>query len=115
MSSQIDNSNINAGYPVAGQDNDSQGFRDNFAAIKENFTRAKTELTDLQSKVVLKAALTGDTLANDLGGSRISNGNYLNFHGTAFSQTVFVIILPQLKKILHEQKQNLLICKVKLY
>ena len=90
MSSQIDNSNINAGYPVAGQDNDSQGFRDNFAAIKENFTRAKTELTDLQSKVLLKAALTGDTLANDLGGSRISNGNYLNFHGTAFSQTVGV-------------------------
>ena len=90
MSSQIDNSNINAGYPVAGQDNDSQGFRDNFAAIKENFTRAKTELTDLQSKVVLKAALTGDVLSNDLGGSRISNGNYLNFHGTAFSQTVGV-------------------------
>lgn len=88
MSSQLDNSNINAGYPVAGQDNDSQGFRDNFAAIKENFTRAKTELTDLQSKVLLKAALTGDTLDNDLGGSRIFNGNHLNFHGTAFSQTV---------------------------
>jgi hypothetical protein len=90
MSSQIDNSNINALYPRAGEDNDSQGFRDNFAAIKENFTRAKTELTDLQSKVLLKAALTGDTLDNDLGGSRISNGNHLNFHGTAFSQTVGV-------------------------
>ena len=90
MSSQIDNSNINALYPRAGEDNDSQGFRDNFAAIKENFTLAKTELTDLQSKVLLKAALTGDTLDNNLGGSRISNGNYLNFHGTAFSQTVGV-------------------------
>ena len=90
MSSQIDNSNINALYPRAGEDNDSQGFRDNFAAIKENFTRAKTELTDLQSKVLLKAALTDDTLNNDLGGTSISNGSHLNFHGTAFSQTVGV-------------------------
>lgn len=88
MSSQIDNSNIDSTYPVAGKDNDSQGFRDNFAAIKSNFALAKEELSDLQSKVVLKAALTGDTLDNDLGGSNISNGSYTNFHGTSYSQTV---------------------------
>jgi len=88
MSSQIDNSNIDSTYPVAGKDNDSQGFRDNFAAIKSNFALAKAELSDLQSKVVLKAALTGDTLDNNLGGANISNGNYTNFHGTSYAQTV---------------------------
>ena len=87
MSSQIDNSNIDSTYPVAGKDNDSQGFRDNFAEIKLNFTRAKAEISDLQSKAVLKAALLNDTLNNDLAGVNISNGSYTNFHGTSYSQT----------------------------
>ena len=34
MSSQINPNSINQSYPVAGADNNSQGFRDNFAAIK---------------------------------------------------------------------------------
>lgn len=88
MSSQIDETNIDSTYPVAGKDNDSQGFRDNFSAIKTNFTYTKSEIEDLQSKVVLKAALEGGVLSNDLGGSNISNGNYTNFHGTSYAQTV---------------------------
>jgi len=88
MSSQINSNNIDATYPVAGQDNDSQGFRDNFSAIKNNFTYTKSEIEDLQSKVVLKAALTGGSLNNDMGGSNISNGTYTNFHGTSYAQTV---------------------------
>jgi len=88
MSSQIDSNNIDSTYPVAGKDNDSQGFRDNFAEIKLNFTRAKAELSDLQSKAVLKAALANNTLNNDLAGVNISNGSYTNFHGTSYSQTV---------------------------
>lgn len=89
MSSNINATNIDATYPVAGKDNDSQGFRDNFSAIKTNFTSAKSEIEDLQSKVVLKAPLgsTGVT-TNDLGGSSIVNGNYTNFHGTSYAQTV---------------------------
>jgi len=88
MSSQIDNENIDSTYPVAGQDNDSQGFRDNFASIKNNFGYAKTEIEDLQSKAILKSALTGGTLSNDLGGSNISNGTLTNVHGTSYSQTI---------------------------
>ena len=88
MSSQIDNENIDSTYPVAGQDNDSQGFRDNFASIKANFGYAKTEIQDLQSKAILKSALTGGTLSNDLGGSNISNGTLTNVHGTSYSQTI---------------------------
>ena len=34
MASSINPSNVDGTYPVAGQDNDSQGFRDNFTNIK---------------------------------------------------------------------------------
>lgn len=66
MASNINPTNIDGGYPIAGQDNDSQGFRDNFTNIKTNLTYAKAELDDLQSKVLLKSALVGGTLNNDL-------------------------------------------------
>lgn len=73
MTSAINPQNIDGAYPVAGQDNDSQGFRDNFTNIKTNFAYAATEITDLQNKAVLKSALTGTVLDNDMGGSILSN------------------------------------------
>ena len=73
MASSINANNIDGTYPIAGQDNDSQGFRDNFTNIKTNFTNAKSEIEDLQSKVVLKSALTGTTLDNSGGGAIISD------------------------------------------
>jgi len=75
MSSNINPTNINGAYPVAGQDNDSQGFRDNFTNTKTNFTYAKDEISDLQSKAVLKAALNGTTLNNNMNGSSLSNAS----------------------------------------
>jgi len=87
MSSQIDSQNIDKTFPVAGQDNNSQGFRDNFDAIQRNFQFTKSEIEDLQTKSLLKSPLgsTG-TVVNNLGGSSITNGSHTNFHGTAFSQ-----------------------------
>jgi len=73
MASNINTTTIDTAYPVAGQDNDSQGFRDNFTNINDNFTEAKTEIEDLQSKVLLKSALTGSSLDNDMDGEVISN------------------------------------------
>ena len=49
MASNIVPGNIDGTYPKAGQDNSSQGFRDNFSSIKNNFTEAKTEIEDLQT------------------------------------------------------------------
>lgn len=69
--SNINPNNINGGFPIAGQDNDSQGFRDNFTYILSNFAAAKSELEDLQYNAILKNALTGTTLNNDMGGSEI--------------------------------------------
>lgn len=82
MTSSINPNNIDNAYPVAGQDNDSQGFRDNFTNIKTNFEYSASEITDLQNKAVLKAALTGTTLDNDMGGSLLYAAKVQNFSAT---------------------------------
>ena len=79
MSSNINPNNIDGTYPVAGQDNNSQGFRDNFTNIKTNFQYAENEITDLQNNAVLKSALSGTTLDNDMGGSVITDGVIADF------------------------------------
>ena len=73
MTSSINPNNIDGGYPIAGQDNNSQGFRDNFTNTKTNFEFAANEITDLQNKAILKAALTGQALNNNMNGSILSN------------------------------------------
>ena len=69
MASSIVTTGIDTAYPVAGQDNDSQGFRDNFTNLKTALDTAKSEITDLESKAVLKSALSGETLSNDGAGA----------------------------------------------
>ena len=85
MTSNINPNNINGAYPVAGQDNNSQGFRDNFTNTKTNFAYAAAEITDLENKAILKAALTGTTLNNNMNGSILSNFQGQNISGTVVS------------------------------
>ena len=85
MASNINPQNIDGAYPVAGQDNDSQGFRDNFTNTKTNFAFAAAEITDLQNKAVLKAALDGTVLNNDMGGSILSNAQLQDISETRVS------------------------------
>lgn len=66
MASNINPNDIDGAYPVAGQDNNSQGFRDNFTNIKQNFQYAEDEINDLQNKVLLKSALIGGVLDNNM-------------------------------------------------
>lgn len=49
MTSRIFANNIDITYPIAGQDNDTQGFRTNFTNIRNNLTTATAEITELQS------------------------------------------------------------------
>ena len=86
MTSQINPNDIDGAYPVAGQDNNSQGFRTNFTNTVTNFQYAADEITDLQSKSVLKAALTGTTLDNNMNGSPL-----YNFLAKEVSQTTSLI------------------------
>ena len=84
MASLVNPSNINGNFPIAGQDNDSQGFRDNFTNIRNNFTFIKAEVEDLQAKAVLKSALIGSTLDNNFLGSQLKNTQLKNFSETLY-------------------------------
>ncbi len=53
MASLINPNNIDTAYPVAGQDNSTQGFRTNFTNIKQNFQYAESEINALQTSVAL--------------------------------------------------------------
>ena len=88
MASNIVTGNIDGTYPKAGQDNSSQGLRDNFSAIKTNFTEAKTEIEALQNN---KANLDS---TNNFNGNLVSNavlkdnGETIFAHGTVSGGSV---------------------------
>ena len=88
MSSSINPQNIDANYPVAGVPNNTQGFRDNFTNIQTNFTYAKNEITDLENKAVLKSALDGTTLDNNMGDQLIYSALIRDFSGSIVQNTV---------------------------
>lgn len=71
MASSITTVGFDAEYPIAGQDNDSQGFRTNFNVTKIALETATTEITDLQNN---SAKLNAD---NDFNGSVIQNAELL--------------------------------------
>jgi hypothetical protein len=83
--STINTNPINVNYPVPGVNNNSQGFRDNFASIVTNLDIAATELTDLQNKVVVKQALTGTVVNNDMANTLISNASTRSFRATTYN------------------------------
>lgn len=83
--SQINTSGINVNYPVPGVNNNSQGFRDNFAAIKNNLNVSATEITDLQNKALLKSALDNTVLDNNMANTLISNASTRGFRATTYN------------------------------
>jgi hypothetical protein len=85
MTSKINTSALDVTYPKPGVNNSSQGFRDNFTSIKTNFASTKSEIEDLQSKVLLKSALTGTTLDNDMNNGIIKNAQTLQFRNSTYS------------------------------
>lgn len=58
--SNINYISINENFPVAGQDNDTQVFRDNFDTIKTSLRIAKEELSTLQNSDTGAALLSQD-------------------------------------------------------
>ena len=69
MASNINSDAIDKDYPVAGQDNDSQGFRDNFNTIKTSLATAKSEITALQDNTAKT------NTSNDFDGNIIREAN----------------------------------------
>jgi hypothetical protein len=85
MTSQINTNGINPNYPVPGKNNSTQGFRDNFAQIRNQLNTGASEITDLQSKVVVKAALNNIPINNDMGNTLISNASTSGFRATTYN------------------------------
>jgi uncharacterized protein YdeI (BOF family) len=85
MTSQINTNGINTNYPVPGTNNSSQGFRNNFSQIAAQLNTGANEITDLQSKAVLKAALNNSTLNNDMANALISNASTSGFRATTYN------------------------------
>ena len=78
MASNISDTGISADFPIAGQDNDSQGFRDNFATTVSNFAAAKAEIEALQTNGAVKNA------DNNFLGNTINNVNFQNTTETGY-------------------------------
>jgi hypothetical protein len=76
MTSAIVSSTIDSTFPVAGQDNNSQGFRDNFLITKTGLTQAATEISELQ----LNTAKLN--VANDFAGNIIQNAVTKKLYGS---------------------------------
>jgi hypothetical protein len=87
MSSSINPNNIDGNFPVAGQPNNTQGFRDNFTNIKTNFSTAATEITDLETKGIFKSALTGTGLDNNMADNLIYAAAIRDFSAVAVQLT----------------------------
>jgi len=96
MSSQIAPATINPQFPYAGIDNNTQGFRDNFAGTQNNFSNAANEINDLINKCVVTAPLIrgNASVSNNLNGLPLSGALLSSFsyattdHGTLTSSTV---------------------------
>ena len=72
MASNINYASIDNTYPIAGKDNDSQGFRDNFGYIKNSLEAAKNEIDTLQQNSATTAA------DNDFNNNSISKANFID-------------------------------------
>lgn len=93
MASNI-NTNVDATFPVAGVDNNTQGFRDNFSVIKQSLVAAKTEIDDLLTRSVFKGPASGETTVNnDFNKYDLIEANLVGItdscedHGTALSNS----------------------------
>jgi hypothetical protein len=65
--------NISTVYPVAGQDNDTQGFRDNFTNIKNAFTNASNQFSDINNNAIFIDQ------TNNLGGNILQNATLQSY------------------------------------
>jgi hypothetical protein len=75
--------NIDEAYPVAGVDNDTQGFRDNFDIIKSSLAVASSEITVLQDTTAKTNA------SNNFAGNTVTNTILVTNTEKSYSPGVF--------------------------
>lgn len=87
--SNIIYNNIDVTFPIAGQDNPSKGFRDNWSSIQNALSTAKSEITTLETAALLRHDLQDITAPaeNDLAQSTIVNGSFKEFYSSSRTLT----------------------------
>ena len=84
--SDVTSDGLSVNYPIAGVDNNSQGFRDNFNVIKTAIDQTRAEFNKFGTHALLKTPLTGTGLVeNNIAGGEIINGGYNKFYGRSAS------------------------------
>lgn len=88
--STITTTNIDEHYPIAGVDNNTDGFRNNFFAIKSALVEAANEISSISSRAVLTSGMTNphNPVENDLAASKITNGTYKKFYSITYTPSV---------------------------
>lgn len=89
MTSQINITNIDTTYPIAGQDNDSQGFRDNFTAITSALGVAKDEITALQNSTA-KINTTTNFDNNIIQNVRLQNSSFVSLNSNPIVSNISI-------------------------
>jgi hypothetical protein len=87
---------IDTTYPVAGVDNDTQGFRTNFAAIKNAFTATSNEITALQL-AVSEAATTSTAFATTVA-NIVTATVWANVSSFISTSTTYAVAAPTTSK-----------------
>ena len=89
MASTITNliNTIDTGFPVAGQNNDSQGFRTNFSIIQSALLNTEAEIESIQSTLGISAGQTTNVNTNFVTGTHITALTDLNVGGTNLIST----------------------------
>lgn len=87
MSSTITNysANIDTTFPIPGADNDTQGFRDNFIAIKNSLETAATEISALEVQAGIGS---GDILAGIITATHVYSNLTGDVTGNVFASTI---------------------------
>jgi hypothetical protein len=80
VTSYINLAAINENFPVAGQDNDTQVFRDNFDTIKTSLRFAQQEITDIQDNII-RSDQSNDFNNNTVSGAVFQNNRDALFNG----------------------------------
>lgn len=95
----IDTSGIDEAFPIAGVDNDSQGFRDNFAAIKTALASAVgvSLVQTLTNKTLTEPTLTTPLISS--GNLLLDDASNIVFKGTG-SNTLTVTAQPTAGRII---------------
>ena len=87
--SNIEYQLIDANFPVASVNNDTQGFRNNFSTIKTALSVARLEIESLQNRTVQIAtnSIPPSPALNNLMGSTIHNGVVYNLRNAVYVST----------------------------